>query len=65
MIKPMIVDANLSIALFNLPNTNSHSPRQEIGLWFYEYHLLRMNYYPLETCIWLAVSDLRMEGKRP
>jgi hypothetical protein len=22
-----------------------------------------MNYYPLERCIWLAVSDLRMEGK--
>lgn len=34
-----------------------------MGLSFYEYHRLRMNYYPLETCIWLAVSDLRMEGK--
>jgi hypothetical protein len=22
-----------------------------------------MNYYPLERCFWLAVSDLRMEGK--
>jgi hypothetical protein len=30
---------------------------------FYEYHLLRMNYYPLERCIWLAVSDLLMEAK--
>jgi hypothetical protein len=34
-----------------------------MGLRFYEYHLLRMNYYPLERCFWLAVSDLRMEGK--
>jgi hypothetical protein len=34
-----------------------------MGLRFYEYHLVRMNYYPLERCIWLAVSDPRMEGK--
>jgi hypothetical protein len=63
-VKPMVVDANLCIALFSIPNTRAHTARAKpMGLRFYEYHLLRMNYYPLERCIWLAVSDLRMEGK--
>jgi hypothetical protein len=60
----MIVDANLCIALFSIPNARAHTAcAKPMGLRFYEYHLLRMNYYPLERCIWLAVSDLRMEGK--